>query len=116
MTLTPGSDARQGLIATTPAKHYGATMPFSKPLVVGAEDDFVLQYEVRLQQGLECGGAYLKVPMATDEFTPANLDSETPYVIMFGPDKCGSTNKVRGCRWRRASVAWWPTRWRGHAC
>ena len=27
--------------------------------------------------------------LASDEFSNAS-----PYVIMFGPDKCGSTNKV----------------------
>ena len=45
--------------------------------------------------GLECGGAYLKLlqdnkKLKTDEFSNAS-----PYVIMFGPDKCGATNKVR---------------------
>lgn len=44
--------------------------------------------------GLECGGAYMKLlqdnkALKTDEFSNAS-----PYIIMFGPDKCGSTNKV----------------------
>ena len=53
------------------------------------------RYEVQLSQGLECGGAYLKVLQATEGYDPKDLNSSTPYVVMFGPDKCGGTNKVR---------------------
>ena len=55
----------------------------------------VLQYEVRLQNGLECGGAYLKYlrPQGAG-WIAKEFDNESPYSIMFGPDKCGSTNKV----------------------
>ncbi|KAG0452642.1 hypothetical protein HPP92_025306 [Vanilla planifolia] len=28
------------------------------------------------------------------EWTPKDFNNESPYSIMFGPDKCGSTNKV----------------------
>jgi calnexin len=27
-------------------------------------------------------------------WTPSDFNNESPYSIMFGPDKCGSTNKV----------------------
>lgn len=55
----------------------------------------VLQFEVRLQNGLECGGAYLKYLRPQDAgWAPKGFDNESPYSIMFGPDKCGSTNKV----------------------
>ncbi|GAB4860338.1 hypothetical protein Ancab_035496 [Ancistrocladus abbreviatus] len=55
----------------------------------------VLQYEVRLQNGLECGGAYLKYLWPQEAgWTAKDFDNESPYSIMFGPDKCGSTNKV----------------------
>ncbi len=53
------------------------------------------RYEVRLTEGLDCGGAYLKMLAATPNFDPKQLDSSSPYIIMFGPDKCGATNKVR---------------------
>ncbi len=29
-----------------------------------------------------------------DAFTPSGLVDSTPYTVMFGPDKCGTTNKV----------------------
>ncbi len=55
----------------------------------------MLQYELKLTDGLTCGGAYLKFLTATADFDPAELTDGTPYTVMFGPDKCGSTNKVR---------------------
>ena len=55
---------------------------------------YARRYEVRLTEGLECGGAYLKMLDATKDFDPKQLDSASPYIIMFGPDKCGGTNKV----------------------
>lgn len=55
----------------------------------------VLQFETRLQNGLECGGAYLKYLRPQDAGWKAKeFDNESPYSIMFGPDKCGATNKV----------------------
>ena len=54
----------------------------------------VVQYEVSLKDRLECGGAYLKLLTATNEFDPEKLHDQSPYTIMFGPDKCGATNKV----------------------
>ena len=38
----------------------------------------------------------MKFVTADIAFTPAGLKDDTPYTVMFGPDKCGSTNKVRG--------------------
>ncbi|KAF8667310.1 hypothetical protein HU200_052984 [Digitaria exilis] len=48
-----------------------------------------------LQNGLECGGAYIKYIRPQEAGWDAKeFDNDTPYTIMFGPDKCGSTNKV----------------------
>ena len=54
---------------------------------------------MQLSQGLDCGGAYLKVLEATEGYDPKDLDSSTPYIVMFGPDKCGGTNKVCSKQW-----------------
>ena len=37
----------------------------------------------------------IKFVTADKAFTPKGLKDETPYTVMFGPDKCGDTNKVR---------------------
>ena len=77
------------------AKHYGLTTKLDTE--IDPADGLVLQYELKLSEGLTCGGAYLKYLTATPGFDPADLTDGTPYSIMFGPDKCGATNKARAC-------------------
>jgi calnexin len=80
-----------GLIVTRKARHYG----IAAPVKTGSLDDktLVVQYELRLEEGLECGGAYVKLLL--DEVSDlSTLNGDTPYSIMFGPDKCGITDKV----------------------
>lgn len=48
-----------------------------------------------LSDYLVCGGAYLKLLQDNKKFKPEEFSNASPYVIMFGPDKCGTTNKVR---------------------
>lgn len=43
---------------------------------------------------LVCGGAYLKLLQENKKLHQEEFSNGTPYVIMFGPDKCGATNKV----------------------
>jgi len=44
--------------------------------------------------GLECGGAYIKLLQDNAALAQEEFSNASPYIIMFGPDKCGSTNKV----------------------
>jgi len=61
----------------------------------------VIQYEVQLQEGLSCGGAYVKVYESSTSFNLHQVNPNTPYAIMFGPDRCGATDKVHFIiRWR----------------
>jgi calnexin len=80
------------IFMTNPNAYYGLSTQFAAPLDL-TDKTLVVQYEVRLQENLECGGFYLKL-FGEDNFSPATLCNETRYIIMFGPDKCGSTNKV----------------------
>eukprot|EP00937_MAST-01D_sp_MAST-1D-sp2_P001900 g1900.t1 len=75
------------------AKHYGVTGSFPTAAGGAAGEGFVVQYELRLANGLECGGAYLKL-LDADGFEAAGLKDDSPYIVMFGPDRCGATNKV----------------------
>jgi len=83
-----------GLLVSQPAKKYGIAVDL--PEKVDPKDgSVVLQYDLRLQSGLECGGAYLKFLQPQEAGWTANdFNNESPYSIMFGPDKCGATNKV----------------------
>ena len=73
------------------ARHYGLSAKLDKPLV--PTEGIVLQFELKLAEGLTCGGAYLKY-LTSGEFETSGLKDDTPYTVMFGPDKCGATNKV----------------------
>eukprot|EP00184_Porphyridium_aerugineum_P001802 CAMPEP_0184699206 /NCGR_PEP_ID=MMETSP0313-20130426/5558_1 /TAXON_ID=2792 /ORGANISM="Porphyridium aerugineum, Strain SAG 1380-2" /LENGTH=467 /DNA_ID=CAMNT_0027158255 /DNA_START=144 /DNA_END=1547 /DNA_ORIENTATION=- len=72
------------------AKHYAMSAPVK---VASFDKGFVLQYEVKANKGMTCGGAYLKLPAAPFKDLK-KLDDKVPYSIMFGPDRCGSTQKV----------------------
>lgn len=76
---------------TEKARHYGIVAQLDKP--VKAEKGLALQFELKLADGLTCGGAYLKY-LTSGEFEASGLKDDTPYTVMFGPDKCGATNKV----------------------
>lgn len=81
----------RALIIPEKARKYGmsAVIPGLESM---KDKSFVLQYEVKLEQGMTCGGAYVKLPRT--DFDPKTLTGSTPYSVMFGPDKCGSTDKV----------------------
>ena len=91
--IDPPLTLRRSTQVPEKAKHYGITTKLDQE--VDPAEGLVLQYELKLSEGLTCGGAYLKYLTATPDFNPADLTDGTPYSIMFGPDKCGATNKVR---------------------
>jgi calnexin len=77
------------------AQRYGVSASLEKPVTLGEQsDELVISYELRMENGLECGGAYLKLLSDDANFVPDELDGDSQYSIMFGPDKCGNTNKV----------------------
>ncbi|KAK0590749.1 hypothetical protein LWI29_031225 [Acer saccharum] len=83
-----------GLLVSEKARKYAIVKELDKPLSL-KDGTVVLQYEVRLQEGLECGGAYLKYLRPQEAgWIAKEFDNDSPYTIMFGPDKCGATNKV----------------------
>ncbi|ADV22283.1 calnexin [Cryptococcus gattii Ru294] len=92
----PGISGDKGLVLKTKAAHHAISTLFDEPIDPKGKS-LVVQYEVKLQKGLECGGAYIKLLTdQQDEGLRAGEDytDKTPFTIMFGPDKCGSTNKV----------------------
>ena len=88
-----GLENNNGLQLSQENKHYGVSSKFANPLDVKGKD-LVIQYDLKLEEGLTCGGAYIKLLRATNDLDVRQLNSKTPYTIMFGPDKCGNNNKV----------------------
>mmetsp|Transcript_22528 Transcript_22528/g.49249 ORF Transcript_22528/g.49249 Transcript_22528/m.49249 type:complete len:607 (+) Transcript_22528:172-1992(+) len=72
-----------------PAKnqHYGLTVSLPKP--VDPSEGLVVQYETKYASGYTCGGSYIKLLTYDESFSPDQLEDNSPYTIMFGPDKCG---------------------------
>ncbi|KAJ4847924.1 hypothetical protein Tsubulata_047151 [Turnera subulata] len=83
-----------GLLVSEKARKYAIVKELDEPVSL-KDGTIVLQFETRFQNGLECGGAYLKYLRPQEAgWVPKEFDNESPYSIMFGPDKCGATNKV----------------------
>lgn len=83
----------KGLVVKNPAAHHAISAKFPKK-IDNKKNTLVVQYEVKLQNGLECGGAYMKLLQDNKALHAEEFSNASPYVIMFGPDKCGATNKV----------------------
>jgi len=83
----------KGLVVSSPARRHAISTIFTQP-VNPKGTGLVVQYELQLQKNLECGGAYIKLLTASEELSTDGFKADTPYTIMFGPDKCGTTNKV----------------------
>lgn len=86
-------DGDTGLVLKDKARHHAISTTLDKPFVF-EDKPFVLQYEVNFQEGIECGGAYIKLLTQTDDLKLSEFHDHTPYTIMFGPDKCGEDYKL----------------------
>ncbi|KAA0191299.1 hypothetical protein HAZT_HAZT011642 [Hyalella azteca] len=83
------AEASKGIQTPEDARFYGLSTkfePFSnegKPLVI--------QFTVKHEQSIDCGGGYLKVfDCSLDQ---KDMHGDSPYLIMFGPDICGPGTK-----------------------
>jgi len=79
----------RGVQTSTDARFYKTSAHFPKFSNKGKT--LVLQYSVKHEQDLDCGGAYIKL-------LPAGLDQksftgDSTYNIMFGPDVCGYSTR-----------------------
>lgn len=89
-----GVSGDQGLVVKTQAAHHAISASFVDPIDPEGKD-LVIQYDLKLQDDLACGGAYIKLLTESPQgIKYQEFDDKTPYTIMFGPDKCGATNKV----------------------
>ena len=94
-TVFPGLVGDKALTMKSRAKQHAISAKLDKPLTFDGTQPLVVQYEVKMQKGLSCGGAYIKLLSQTPENSNADeFSDKTPYTIMFGPDRCGANNKV----------------------
>lgn len=89
---SPRSDLQ--LLLPTKARHYAISSKFYQPFKFSEDKPLVVQYEVQFREGLDCGGAYVKLLRNSAINDLSKLHDKTPFTIMFGPDKCGSESKL----------------------
>jgi calreticulin len=85
-----GAEDDKGIQTSQDAKHYGLSALMDEEFTNDGKD-LVLQYTVKHEQKIDCGGAYIKLASKADQ---SNFGGDTPYQIMFGPDVCGGTRKT----------------------
>jgi calnexin len=92
----PGFEKDKGLQLTQEMKYYGVSTMLQTPFAPSGGDT-VLQYEIKFDV-FTCGGAYLKFLRAPEGEGQAldllGVDNDSPFSVMFGPDRCGADNKV----------------------
>merc|ERR1719231_1203383 len=80
-------EAAKGLQTSQDAKFYAISTKLKEFSNEGKT--LVIQYTVKHEQDIDCGGGYLKI----GAFEPEKFEGSSEYNIMFGPDICGSSTK-----------------------
>lgn len=86
-------EADKGIQTSPDARFHNAWAEMSESFSTEGKT-MVLQFQVKHEQKLDCGGGYLKLVPASSADKMPHFSGETPYSIMFGPDMCGSTKRV----------------------
>ncbi|KAJ4751663.1 Calreticulin [Rhynchospora pubera] len=86
-----GDAEDKGIQTSEDYRFYAISAEF--PEFTNKDKTLVLQFSVKHEQKLDCGGGYVK--LLSGEVDQKKFGGDTPYSIMFGPDICGySTKKV----------------------
>lgn len=83
-------EINQGYKTSQDARFYSTSRPVAEE-VTNDGKDFVVSLSVKHEQGLDCGGGYIKL---LPEFDPKKFHGESEYHLMFGPDQCGYNKRV----------------------
>merc|ERR1712054_460300 len=80
-------EAGKGLQTSQDAKFYAISAKMKEFSNEGKT--LVIQFSVKHEQDIDCGGGYLKI----GAYEPEKFEGSSTYNIMFGPDICGSSTK-----------------------
>jgi Calreticulin family len=92
--IVPVMQGEKGLVAKTTAAHHAISAPFKEPVGVTTTEPLVIQYEVKFQNGGNCGGGYMKLLEEGYQADGEAFSDKTPWTIMFGPDLTCPGTKV----------------------
>ncbi|KAG0236213.1 hypothetical protein BGW42_003858 [Actinomortierella wolfii] len=90
-SLVADEEYSKGLQTVEDHRFYQLTTPL-KETVDNSKEDLIIQYTVRQDRPQECGGSYLK--LLPEGYDPKTFHGDSEYNIMFGPDLCGSENRL----------------------
>jgi len=79
----------KGIQTGEDARFYGLSAKLSESFT-NTGKEMVIQFSVKHEQDLDCGGAYIKLLGDMDQ---KKFGGDTPYQVMFGPDICGYSNR-----------------------
>ncbi|GAU49293.1 hypothetical protein TSUD_89180 [Trifolium subterraneum] len=71
------------------AKHFAISAKI--PELTNKNRTLVVQYSIKFEQDIECGGGYIK--LLSGYVNQKKFGGDTPYSLMFGPDLCGTQTK-----------------------
>jgi len=84
------ADKDLGLHTSTDARFYQISAEIPQKFS-NKDKTLILQYSVKHEQRIDCGGGYIKLhPSGINQ---ENYNGDSAYNIMFGPDICGSSTK-----------------------
>jgi calreticulin len=85
------AEADKGIRTSQDARFYQISAQFPGGSFSNEGKDLILQYSVKHEQKIDCGGGYVKIlPSGIDQ---SQFNGDSNYNIMFGPDICGSSTK-----------------------
>jgi calreticulin len=85
-----GDETDRGIQTHPDARFFALSTKFPEPFSNKGRT-LVLQYTVKHEQKIECGGGYVK--LMSGYVNQKKFSGDTPYSIMFGPDICGTQTK-----------------------
>ncbi|XP_040378757.1 calreticulin-3-like [Oryza brachyantha] len=84
-----GDPDDKGIQTTLDARHFAISAKI--PEFSNKGRTLVLQYSIKFEQDIECGGGYIK--LMSGYVNQKKFSGDTPYSLMFGPDICGTQTK-----------------------
>jgi len=80
----------QGMQTSQDARFYQYSAKLEKPFSNEGKS-LVLQFSVKHEQSIDCGGGYIK--LFPSDLKQGDMNGDSPYHVMFGPDICGPGTK-----------------------
>jgi calreticulin len=83
-------DINTGIQTSEDARFYALSSKIPTPFS-NKDKKLVVSFTVKHDQGIDCGGGYIKV---LPELDGKKFNGDSEYFLMFGPDICGYTKKI----------------------